>query len=72
MRGNKDSWWWDEKIQRVVASKKNKFKVWQNSRKRENWIGTKSLAKKPKSVVSKKLKRYDELYKCLGTKEGEK
>nr|GFC92957.1 retrovirus-related Pol polyprotein LINE-1 [Tanacetum cinerariifolium] len=70
---NKETWWWDEEIQRVVASKKKQFKLWQKSRKREDWVEYKSVCKKVKSAVSKaKLKRYDELYERLGTREGEK
>ncbi|KAL4142691.1 hypothetical protein QTP88_005101 [Uroleucon formosanum] len=42
-------------------------------RKREDWVEYKSVCKIVKSAVSKaKLKRYDELYEGLRTREGEK
>ena len=70
---HKQTWWWDEEIQRVVACKKKQFKVWQKSRKREDWVEYKSVCKIVKSAVNKaKLKRYDELNEQLGTREGEK
>jgi dihydroneopterin aldolase len=60
-------------IQKVVASKKKQLKLWQKSRKIEDWIEYKNVCKIVKSVVSKvKLNRYDELYEKLGTQEGEK
>jgi hypothetical protein len=42
MLENKETCWWDE-IQRVVASKINKFKLWQKIREREYWIVYKNV-----------------------------
>ncbi|KAL4107958.1 hypothetical protein QTP88_018227 [Uroleucon formosanum] len=70
---NKETWWWNEEIQRVVASKKKQFKLWQKSKTRKDWVEYKSECKIVKSTVSEaKLKRNDELYERLGTEEGEK
>ena len=76
-RGNKpqdkQTWWWAEEVQEIISKKKIQFKKWQKNREREDWVEYKSLSKAAKSAVSKaKLKKYDELYERLGTKEGGK
>jgi len=52
MPENKEMWW-DEEIQRVVASKEEQFKLWQKSRKREDCIEHKNLCEIVKSAVRK-------------------
>lgn len=58
MLENKETWWWYEKVQGIVANKKKQFKVGQQSTRREYWKDYYNLCKKAKSEVSKaKLKR---------------
>lgn len=42
----KETWWWNEEIERAIKSKKEKFKLWQKS---------KSLVDKELYTVAKKL-----------------
>ena len=73
MPQDKQTWWWAEEVQEIISKKKIQFKKWQKNREREDWVEYKSLSKAAKIAVSKaKLKKYDELYERLGTKEGEK
>ncbi|XP_050535149.1 uncharacterized protein LOC126902166 [Daktulosphaira vitifoliae] len=73
MPGNKETWWWDENVQKIIESKKKQFEVLQKSRRRKDWMNYKRLFKEAKYVVSKaKFKRYDDLYERLETKESEK
>ena len=70
---NKDTWWWDEAVQSALKEKKLAFREWKTLRT-EELLGIYRKAKRASkhAVAMAKGKKYDELYKKLGTKEGEK
>ncbi len=70
---NKESWWWDEGIQEKVKEKKACYKSLYTCRSDENLEKYKNAKKEVKKVVSEaKKKAFENFYKKLDTKEGEK
>ena len=72
-KGDKETWWWNEKVQESIKEKKEAKKAWDNTRN-EN---TKKIYKEKKSKAKKevamaKRRVYDDFYVRLETKEGEK
>ena len=72
-KGNRETWWWNEKVQESIKEKKEAKKAWDKTRN-EN---TKKIYKEEKSKAKKavamaKRRAYDNLYARLETKEGEK
>ena len=69
----KESWWWNESVQKVIKEKKILYKEWQKCRSRENLEKYKLVRKEAKRAVSEnKYKAYENFYKKLESKEGEK
>ncbi|KAK3543189.1 hypothetical protein QTP70_012289 [Hemibagrus guttatus] len=70
---DKETWWWNEKVQDSVQRKRLAKKKWDMDRTEENRQEYKELQRRVKREVSKaKQKAYDELYTRLDTREGEK
>ena len=72
-KGDRETWWWNEKVQESIKEKKEAKKA-RDKIKDEN---TKKIYKEKKSKAKKEVamvkgRAYDNLYKRLETKEGEK
>jgi hypothetical protein len=70
-REAKETWWWNEKVQKTIKEKKEYFRRMHLDRSTDN-IERYKVAKTTKRAVSEARGRmYDGLYQWLGTKEGE-
>ncbi|XP_057543263.1 uncharacterized protein LOC130821493 [Amaranthus tricolor] len=74
---HKESWWWNEEVQRKIKEKKKRFKELMaytveedRIHKKESYKEAKCTAKK--AVVEAKSRAYADFYQKLDTKEGEK
>ena len=72
-KGDKETWWWNEEVQKSIKEKKEAKKAWDKIRD-EN---TKKVYKEKKSKAKKAIAMakgcwYDNFYARLETKEGEK
>ena len=72
-KGDRETWWWNEEVQKSIKEKKEAKKAWDKIRN-EN---TKKIYKEKKSKAKKAVAMakgwaYDNLYARLKTKEGEK
>ncbi|RLM65645.1 uncharacterized protein C2845_PM16G14840 [Panicum miliaceum] len=69
----KDTWWWNDEVQRAIIEKKECFKRLHLDKSAAN-IESYNLAKRvaERAVSVAKGKAYDDLYQRLATKEGEK
>jgi hypothetical protein len=69
----KETWWWNEKVQKTIKEKKECFRSMHLDRSVDNIERYKVTKKTAKRTVSEARNRmYDGLYQRLGTKEGEK
>jgi hypothetical protein len=69
----KDTWWWNEDVQKAFEEKKECYKSWHHNRSTSNIVKYKEAKKNARQVVSEVRGRaYDELYDRLSTKKGEK
>ncbi|KAG2644715.1 hypothetical protein PVAP13_2KG375891 [Panicum virgatum] len=67
----KDTWWWNDEVQRAIKEKKECFKRLYLDKSAANIEGYKLAKRVAKRAVSvAKGKAYDDLYQRLGTKEG--
>ena len=67
----KESWWWDENIEKVVKAKKDAKKKWEESQVEEDRDRFREKNKEVKKIVAQaKAKSYDKVYNDLETKEG--
>ena len=72
-REAKETWWWNEKVQKAIKEKKECFRHMHLDRSADNVERYKVAKKTAKRAVSEARGRmYDGLYQRLGTKEGEK
>ena len=72
-KGDKETWWWNDKVQESIKEKKEAKKAWdkiRNENTKKIYKEKKSKAKK--TVAMAKRRAYDNLYARLETKEGEK
>ena len=70
---DKETWWWDEKVQESIRKKRLAKKRWDIQSDEESKQEYKEMRREAKKEVAKaKSKAYDELYEELDTKEGEK
>ena len=74
-KGNNETWWWNEEVQKSIKEKKEAKKAWdkirdENTKKIYMYKEKKSKAKK--AVAMAKGRAYDNLYARLKIKEGEK
>jgi hypothetical protein len=72
-REAKDTWWWNDEVQRAIREKKECFKRLHHDKSVANIEGYKIAKRVAKRAVSvAKCQTYDGLYQRLGTKKGEK
>ena len=72
-RISKDTWWWEQAVHSAVKDKKGAYKEWKTGRTDELLRKYKKAKKTAKRAVAvAKGKKFDEMYKRLGTREGEK
>uniref|UniRef100_W5NK01 ribonuclease H n=1 Tax=Lepisosteus oculatus TaxID=7918 RepID=W5NK01_LEPOC len=68
---DKQIWWWNEEVQRVVKEKKKAFKTWFQSRNDVDYQHYKTLRSAAKrAVAAAKTGHCDQLYEDLDTPEG--
>ncbi|XP_075976493.1 uncharacterized protein LOC142976811 [Anticarsia gemmatalis] len=76
---DKDTWWWNEEVQRALKEKKDAFKDWKSvdicnpimrEEKRKVYNESKKQAKKAVAIARGKVQ--DNLYKSLETPQGQK
>ena len=69
----KESWWWNKEVQLKIRNKKTCYKVVYQCSNEENLKNYKEAKKSAKRAVSKvRSKAYENLYKRLNTKNGER
>ncbi|KFD54743.1 hypothetical protein M513_04443 [Trichuris suis] len=69
---NKEIWWWNTEVQRVINEKEQTYKQWQLTKteaSHKRYLEAKKLAKK--EVSKAKAAHVKELYQELGTPQGE-
>ena len=72
-KGDRETWWWNEKVQESIKEKKEAKKAWDKPRnKNTKKIYKEKKSKTKKAVAMAKGHAYDNLYARLETKEGEK
>jgi hypothetical protein len=72
-REAKETWWWNEKVQKAIKERKDCFRRTHLDRSADNVEWYKVAKKTEKRAVSEaRDQMYDGLYQRLGTKEGEK
>ena len=70
---SKDTWWWNEDVQKAIKEKKECYKCLYHDRCANNIEKYKVAKKNAKRAVSEaKGRAYEDLYQRLSTKEGEK
>ena len=70
---DKDTWWWNEEVQRNIKEKKKRYRRLFHDRSVDNiekYKEAKKIAKRAVSVA--KGRAYEDLYQRLGMKEGDK
>jgi hypothetical protein len=69
----KETWWWNDEVQRAIKEKKECFKCLHLDKSATNIEGYRLAKRSAKRAVSvAKSQAFDDLYQRLGTKEGEK
>ena len=72
-KGDRETWWWNEEVQKSIKEKKEAKKAWDKIRdKNTKKVYKEKKNKAKKEVVMAKGRAYDNLYARLETKEGEK
>ncbi|SPT17361.1 unnamed protein product [Triticum aestivum] len=70
---DKDTWWWNDDVQKAIKEKKDCFKRLYLDKSADNIEKYKMAKKAAKRAVSEARGRaYEDLYQWLGTKEGER
>jgi hypothetical protein len=70
---SKDTWWWTENVQKAIKDKKECYRSLFHDKSAVNIERYKVAKKTAKRAVSEaKGRAYDDLYRRLSTKEGEK
>ena len=71
--GDKETWWWNDKVQEVIKAKKVAKKIWDASRRQEDKDRYRQANKAAKkAVATTKALAMNELYEELETTEGER
>ena len=71
--GDKETWWWNDKVQEVIKAKKVAKKIWETSRMQEDKDRYRQANKAAKkAVAATKALAMNELYEELETPEGER
>ena len=69
----RETWWWSKEIQNAIKEKRDYFIAWQKNKNNETLKEYKAARNNTKKLVSEaKSKTFDDLYRKLGTREGEK
>ena len=72
-KGDKETWWSNEEVQKSIKKKKEAKKAWDKIREENTKkVYKEKKNKAKKAVVMAKRRVYDDLYARLETKEGEK
>ena len=72
-KGDKETWWWNEEVQKSIKEKKEAKKTWDKIRdENTKKIDKEKKSKAKKAVAMAKRRAYDNLCARLETKEGEK
>ncbi|XGW19497.1 hypothetical protein V3C99_003389 [Haemonchus contortus] len=72
-RGDKEAWFWNDEVQRVVRQKKSAYRRWQKTRAPEDLAAYRTSKRLAKAAVAKaKNTEMDALYEKLDSREGEK
>ena len=72
-KGDRETWWWNEKVQESIKEKKKAKKTWDKIRdKSTKKVYKEKKIKAKKEVAMAKGRASDNLYTRLETKEGEK
>ena len=72
-KGDREKWWWNEKVQESIKDKKEAKKAWDKIRSENvKKIYKEKTSKAKKAVAMAKGRAYDNFYARLETKEGEK
>ncbi|KAJ1698835.1 hypothetical protein LUZ63_007347 [Rhynchospora breviuscula] len=72
-REPKDTWWWNDEVQKAIKEKKECYKCLHRDKTYDNAQKYKLAKKNAKKAVSEARGRtYEDLYQKLSTKEGEK
>nr|XP_051201547.1 uncharacterized protein LOC127315053 [Lolium perenne] len=72
-REAKDTWWWNDEVQKVIREKKDNFRCLYLDRSAANMENYKVAKKTAKRAVSEARGRaYEDLYQRLNTKEGKR
>ena len=72
-KGDRETWWWNEEVQKSIKEKKEAKKAWDKIRdENTKKIYKEKKSKAKKAVAMAKGHAYDNLYARLKTKEGEK
>ena len=72
-KGDMETWWWNEEVQKSIKEKKEAKKAWDKIRdENTKKIYKVKKSKAKKAVAMAKGRAYDDLYARLETKEGEK
>ncbi|KAI5726127.1 hypothetical protein M8J77_024147 [Diaphorina citri] len=70
---DKETWWWDESVQKAVKEKKIAKKRWDETRSDEDKARYKETNKEAKKAVARaKAKAFSIFYESINKKEGEK
>ena len=71
--GDNETWWWNDKVQKVIKVKKVANKIWDASRRQEDKDRYRQANKAAKkAVATTKALAINELYEELETPEGER
>ena len=72
-KGDKETWWWNEEVQKSIKEKKEAKKTWDKIRdENTKKVYKEKKNKAKKAVAMAKGRAFDDLYARLETKEGEK
>ena len=72
-KGDRETWWWSEKVQESIKQKKEAKKTWDKIRnKNTKKINKEKKSKAKKAVAMAKGHAYKDFYATLETKEGKK
>ena len=72
-KGDKETWWWNEEVQKSIKEKKEAKKAWDKIRdENTKKVYREKKNKAKKAVAMAKGRVYDDVYARLETKEGEK
>lgn len=69
---SRDSWWWSEEVQEKVKAKRVCYLEWRNNKYDEPRANYKETRTDVKKAGEAKIRAFENVYRKLNTKEGEK